>query len=267
MAEAEASNGAGRGQGQGQELGQGSGAGVRGRGWLGLALTSVAGPAPTSLLLQVYCDAHDEALGWSQRCNRFGPWYKFQTERSLGLGVFEFYERSPQDPTVASTPRTNPFNDDQKRWLDLDVIDTTWIENNVQVWAGAGVQELGPGMHWTKGAQRLASISFRQGEGVPPDPPPHSSLSQLKSRGVRAFLGGTWLFSSALSAHIEEAALSLISEWQFCSRSKAPAALAAFALRFPSWAAAPLKACKIQMDSKAQSNGHTTRKKPPPHCL
>eukprot|EP00668_Euglena_longa_P000044 GGOE01000054.1.p1 GENE.GGOE01000054.1~~GGOE01000054.1.p1 ORF type:complete len:893 (+),score=256.80 GGOE01000054.1:92-2680(+) len=80
--------------------------------------------------ITLYADARDGALKWSERMNRSGRMLK-DNEPSLGLAVFGMFEPRNLEPGAASPMENNPFFD-RCEWLDLDVIDTTWIENNVQ---------------------------------------------------------------------------------------------------------------------------------------
>ncbi|CBZ51136.1 conserved hypothetical protein [Neospora caninum Liverpool] len=89
--------------------------------------------------ISLFCDAHDGALWWSEL---------FSGRQALGRSVFGLYTRPREDePVSEETPKLPPvfaetmacfqgyepdyLKSDTREWLDLDVIDMTWLGHNV----------------------------------------------------------------------------------------------------------------------------------------
>ncbi|PFH32079.1 hypothetical protein BESB_020200 [Besnoitia besnoiti] len=89
--------------------------------------------------ISIFCDAHDGALWWSEL---------FSGRQALGRSVFGLYTRPTDDGTDQGVnPKLPPayagtmacfqgyepeyLKSDSREWLDLDVIDMTWLGHNV----------------------------------------------------------------------------------------------------------------------------------------
>ncbi|EPR59751.1 hypothetical protein TGGT1_289880 [Toxoplasma gondii GT1] len=89
--------------------------------------------------ISLFCDAHDGALWWSEL---------FSGRQALGRSVFGLYTRPREDESASDVPPKLPpvfaetmacfqgyepdyLKSDTRDWLDLDVIDMTWLGHNV----------------------------------------------------------------------------------------------------------------------------------------